>query len=110
MELATIAKVRATHVVFVSMAAIRDVRVRRRRPSPPEALGLSDLRRSTYRARGPACANRPTLLVLDNFEHLLDAVTLVADFLTSVPLPRLLVHEPRAAASVRGERDTSSGL
>ena len=32
----------------------------------------------------PACGDRPTLLVLDNFEQVLDAASLVADLLTAV--------------------------
>ena len=49
-------------------------------PAIAEALGLSDVTALDLpkRARA-ACADRPTLLVMDNFEHLLDAVTLVAD-------------------------------
>jgi predicted ATPase len=55
------------------------------------------------RARA-ACADQPTLLVLDNFEHLLDAAPVVADLLTSVPSLRLLVTS-RAPLHVRGERE-----
>ena len=104
LELArTIAKERATRVVFVSLAAIRDVVFVA--PTIAEALGLSDVTALDLpkRARA-ACADRPTLLVLDNFEHLLDAVTLVADLLTSVPSLRLLVTS-RAPLRVRGERE-----
>jgi len=104
LELAhTIAKERATRVVFVSLAAIRDVVFVA--PAIAEALGLSDVTALDLpkRARA-ACADRPTLLVLDNFEHLLDAVTLVADLLTSVPSLRLLVTS-RAPLHVRGERE-----
>ena len=104
LELArTIAKERAPRVVFVSLAAIRDVVFVA--PAIAEALGLSDVTALDLpkRARA-ACADRPTLLVLDNFEHLLDAVTLVADLLTSVPSLRLLVTS-RAPLHVRGERE-----
>ena len=104
LELArTIAKERATRVVFVSLAAIRDVVFVA--PAIAEALGLSDVTALDLpkRARA-ACADRPTLLVLDNFEHLLDAVTLVADLLTSVSSLRLLVTS-RAPLHVRGERE-----
>ena len=51
-----------------------------------------------------ACENHPTLLVLDNFEQVLDAAPPVADLLTSVPLLRLLVTS-RAPLRVRGERE-----
>src|SRR6185312_8898035 len=50
-----------------------------------------------------ACENHSTLLVLDNFEQVLDAAPPVADLLTSVPLLRLLVTS-RAPLRVRGER------
>ena len=51
-----------------------------------------------------ACESHPTLLVLDNFEHVLDVAPPVADLLTSVPLLRLLVTS-RAPLRVRGERE-----
>ena len=51
-----------------------------------------------------ACENHSTLLVLDNFEQVLDAAPPVADLLTSVPLLRLLVTS-RAPLRVRGERE-----
>src|SRR4030095_16017997 len=51
-----------------------------------------------------ACADHPTRLLLDNFEHLLDAAPLAADLLTSVPSLRLLVTS-RAPLHVRGERE-----
>src|SRR6187549_272465 len=104
MELArTIAKERATRVVFVSLSAIRDVEFVA--PAIAEALGLSDVTALGLpkRARA-ACADRPTLLVLDNFEHLLDAAPLVAALLTSVQSLRLLVTS-RAPLHVRGERE-----
>ena len=76
LELArTIAKERATRVVFVSLAAIRDVVFVA--PAIAEALGLSDITALDLpkRARA-ACADRSTLLVLDNFEHLGPATAL----------------------------------
>jgi predicted ATPase/DNA-binding XRE family transcriptional regulator len=93
----------ATRVAFVPLAAIR---------SPAfvssaiaEALGLSDVTALDLpkRARA-ACADRPTLLVLDNFEQILDAAPLVTDLLTSVATLRALVTS-RAALRVRGERE-----
>src|SRR5262249_43876537 len=47
---------------------------------------------------------RPTLLVLDNFEQVLEAVPLVADLLTFTESLRILVTS-RAPLSVRGERE-----
>jgi predicted ATPase len=70
-----------------------------------EAFGLVDVtaRDLPTRAR-VACENHATLLVLDNFEHVLDAASPVADLLASVPLLRLLVTS-RAPLRVRGERE-----
>jgi predicted ATPase/transcriptional regulator with XRE-family HTH domain len=47
--------------------------------------------------------DRRVLLVLDNFEHLLDAATMVADVLTACPETMVLVTS-RARLGVRGER------
>jgi predicted ATPase/DNA-binding XRE family transcriptional regulator len=104
LELArAIADESATRVVFVPLAAIRD-------PSfvesaIAEAFGLVDVAAFDLprRVRG-ACENHSTLLVLDNFEQVLDAAPPVADLLTSVPLLRLLVTS-RAPLRVRGERE-----
>src|SRR4051812_40474216 len=93
----------ATRVVFVPLAAVQDpVFVE---SAIAEAFGLVDVtaRDLSSRARG-ACENQPTLLVLDNFEHVLDVALPVADLLTSVPLLRLLVTS-RAPLRVRGERE-----
>jgi predicted ATPase/DNA-binding XRE family transcriptional regulator len=97
----------STRVVFAPLAAIRDFTFVT--SAIAEALGLTggtalDLPR---RAR-VACQDRPTLLVLDNFEHVLDAAPLVADLLTSVASLRLLVTS-RASLHVRGEREYALG-
>jgi predicted ATPase len=55
------------------------------------------------RARA-ACDGRSTLLVLDNFEQILDAAPLVADLLTSVAALRVLATS-RAPLRLRGERE-----
>ena len=56
----------------------------------------------------PPCDDQPTLLVLDNFEQVLDATPLVADLLTSVAPLRCLVTS-RAPLRVRGEREYAVG-
>ena len=102
-----IASERTTRVVFVSLAATR---------SPAfvasaiaEALGLSDVTAIELAARARvACADQPILLVLDNFEQVLDAAPLVAELLTSVASLRLLVTS-RAPLRVRGEREYAVG-
>src|SRR5262249_57338546 len=51
-----------------------------------------------------ACADPPTLLVLDNFEQVLEAAPLIADLVTSVACLRVLATS-RAPLHVRGERE-----
>ena len=108
LELAhTVATDGATRVVYVSLAAIQD-------PSfvalgIAEALGLSDLTAQELPARARmACGDRATLLLLDNFEHVLKAAPLAAELLTSIPSLRLLVTS-RAPLRVRGEREFAVG-
>ena len=74
-----------------------------------EGLGLADINASDLpkRARA-ACERHPTLLVLDNFEQVLEASPLVADLLTSVMSLRVLVTS-RAPLHVRGEREYALG-
>jgi predicted ATPase/DNA-binding XRE family transcriptional regulator len=96
-----------TRVVYVPLAAIRE-------PSfvalaIAEAIGLSDVTAKELPARARmACGDRATLLLLDNFEHVLKAAPLVAELLTSIPSLRLLVTS-RAPLRVRGEREFAVG-
>jgi len=101
------AEVRATRVAFVSLAAIRDPAFVA--SAIAEALGLSDVtpRELPERAR-TACDDRPTLLVLDNFEQVVDAAPLVADLLASVAPLRVMVTS-RTPIRVRGEREYAVG-
>ena len=97
----------ATRVVFVPLAAIRDPAFVA--SGIADALGLADVTALDPDARvGLACAGHPTLMVLDNFEHLLDAAPLVADLLTSIAPLRLLATS-RAPLRVRGEREYAVG-
>ena len=104
LELArAIANESATRVIFVPLAAIQDPAFVE--SAIAEALGLVDVAaRDLPRRVGVACGNHSTLLVLDNFEHVLDAAPPVADLLTSVQLLRLLVTS-RAPLRLRGERE-----
>jgi predicted ATPase/DNA-binding XRE family transcriptional regulator len=96
----------AARVVFVPLAAVRDASFVA--PAIAEALGLSDVAaRDLPRRAHAACHDQPTLIVVDNFEHVLDAASLIADLLTSVPL-RVLVTS-RAPLRVRGEREYAVG-
>jgi len=96
-----------TRVVFAPLAAARNpVFVA---SAIAEALGLSDVTPIDLPMRARvACDRRPTLLVLDNFEHVLDAAPLAADLLSSVAPLRLLVTS-RAPLRVRGEREYAVG-
>jgi predicted ATPase/transcriptional regulator with XRE-family HTH domain len=96
-----------TRVAFVPLAAIRNPAFVA--SAIGEALGLSDVTALdlSKRARA-ACDDQPTLLVLDNFEQVLDATPLVADLLTSVAPLRCLATS-RAPLHVRGEREYAVG-
>jgi predicted ATPase/DNA-binding XRE family transcriptional regulator len=93
----------STRVVFVPLAAVRDSAFVA--TAIGDALGLADVSRHDLprRARA-ACADMPTLLVLDNFEHLLDAAPLVAELLT-VASPLRVLATSRASLRLRGERE-----
>jgi predicted ATPase/DNA-binding XRE family transcriptional regulator len=93
----------ATRVVFVPLAAIRNPAFVA--SAIAEALGLSDATALDLPRRARvACDDRPTLLVLDNFEQVLEAAPLVADLLTSVAALRALATS-RAPLRMRGERE-----
>ena len=92
-----------TRVVFVPLAALRDPAFLA--PTIAEALGLPDVTASELPRRvRVACADRPTLLVLDNFEQLLDAAWLVTDLLTTAGTLKVLATS-RAPLRLRGERE-----
>jgi predicted ATPase/DNA-binding XRE family transcriptional regulator len=96
-----------SRVFFTPLAAVRN---------PPfvasaiaETLGLLEATALDLPRRARlACDHRPTLLVLDNFEQVLDAAPLVADLLAAVAELRVLVTS-RAALRVRGEREYALG-
>src|SRR5574338_235145 len=96
-----------TRVVFVPLAAIQNAAFVA--PAVAEALGLSDVTASDLPSRARvACQDRPTLMVLDNFEHVLDAAPLVSDLVRSVASLQVLVTS-RAPLRLRGEREYSVG-
>ena len=69
----------ATRVVFVHLAAIRDSAFVA--SAMAEALGLADVTaRDLPRRARAACEDHPTLMVLDNFEHVLDAAPHVREW------------------------------
>jgi predicted ATPase/DNA-binding XRE family transcriptional regulator len=96
-----------TRVVFVPLAAIRNPAFVA--PAIAEALGLADVTSTDLPRRARvACCDRPTLLILDNFEQVLDAAPLTADLLSSVMSLRVMATS-RAPLRVRGEREYSVG-
>ena len=97
----------ASRAMFVALAAVRNSAFVA--PAIAEALGVVDATALDLPKRvRAACDGTPTLLVLDNFEQVLDAAPLVADLLTSVAALRVLVTS-RAPLHVRGEREYSVG-
>ena len=93
----------AGRVVFVPLAVIANLAFVA--SAIAEAFGLSDVAALHLPRRvGVACQDVPTLLVRDNFEHVLDSAPLVADLLTSVPSLQVLVTS-RAPLRMRGERE-----
>ena len=108
LELArTVAVQSESRVVFVPLATVWDSAFVA--PAIAEALGLSDVTSVELSRRARvACAGQATLVVLDNFEQVLDAAPLVVDLLSSVVSLRLLVTS-RAPLRVRGEREYAVG-
>jgi predicted ATPase/DNA-binding XRE family transcriptional regulator len=97
----------AIRVFFVPLAAARDATFVA--PSIADALGLSNVSAGDLPTRVRAmCEDQPTLLVLDNCEHVLDAAPLVADVLMSSASIRLLATS-RSPLRVRGEREYAVG-
>jgi predicted ATPase/DNA-binding XRE family transcriptional regulator len=97
----------ACRVLFVGLAAVRKSAFVA--PAIAEALGvLDDTALDLPRRARLACDGQPTLLVLDNFEHVLDMAPLVAELLISVATLRVLATS-RAPLRVRGEREYAVG-
>ena len=94
-------------VLFVGLAAVRNSAFVA--PAIAEALSVVDATPLDLPKRvRAACDVTPTLLVLDNFEQVLDAALLVADLLAAVAALRVLVTS-RAPLRVRGEREYAVG-
>jgi predicted ATPase/DNA-binding XRE family transcriptional regulator len=97
----------ASRVLFVGLAAVRNHAFVA--PAIAQALGVLDTAAPDLprRARA-ACDGTPTLVVLDNFEHVSEAAPLIASLLISVAALRVLVTS-RAPLRVRGEREYAVG-
>jgi predicted ATPase/DNA-binding XRE family transcriptional regulator len=107
LELAHAKKAEGVRVIFVGLAAVRNHAFIA--SAIAEALGVVDATAIDLPTRLRAvCDGTSTLLVLDNFEQVLDAAPLVAELLASVAALRLLVTS-RAPLHVRGEREYAVG-
>ena len=103
----TVADEGSTRVVFVPLAGLNDAAFVP--ASIADGFGLSNLSGTDLAARLRAASDdQPTLLILDNCEHVLDAAPLVADLLTFAASLRLLATS-RAPLRVRGEREYAVG-
>jgi predicted ATPase/DNA-binding XRE family transcriptional regulator len=102
----TVAEEGSTAVVFVSLAAIRDSAFVAQ--AIGEALGLADVTALDLPARARQACENTTLLVIDNFEHMLDAAPLVAQLLITVTPLRVLATS-RAPLRIRGEHEFAVG-
>ncbi len=106
-ELARTKASEGVRVLFVELAAVRNAAFVA--PAIAEALGVMDgTSLDLPRRARAACDGTPTLLVLDNFEQVLDAAPLVAHLLTAVATLRVLATS-RAPLRVRGEREYAVG-
>jgi transcriptional regulator with XRE-family HTH domain len=103
LEFARARAAEGARVLFVGLAAVRNAALVA--PAIAEALGVLDAAALDLPRRARAACDRTlTWLVLDNFEHVIDAAPLVVDLLTSVAVLRVLVTS-RAPLRVRGERE-----
>jgi len=93
-------------VIFVGLATVRDpVLVA---PAIADALGVVATAPNLPARLQAICGGRSVLLLLDNFEQVLDAAPLLLSLLASVAGLRILVTS-RAALRVRGEREFTVG-
>jgi predicted ATPase/DNA-binding XRE family transcriptional regulator len=96
-----------SRVLFVGLASVRNPGFVA--SAIAEALGVLDATAVDLPRRARvACDGTPTLLVLDNFEQVLDAAPLVADLLAAVAALRILATS-RAPLRLRGEREYAVG-
>jgi predicted ATPase/DNA-binding XRE family transcriptional regulator len=102
-----VAQEATSRAVFVSLASIRESAFVA--AAIGEALGLADGAATDLARRArAACGGQPTLLIVDNFEQVLDAAPLIAELLTSIA-PLRIVATSRAPLRIRGERECAIG-
>src|SRR5262245_61133515 len=97
----------AQRVVFVGLASVRDSAFVA--STIAESFGMIDPTETDLPRRiRAACGDAPTLLVLDNCEHVLEAMPLIVRVLGAAPFLRVLATS-RAPLRVRGEREYAVG-
>jgi len=102
-----VAEDRKTRVVFVGLASTRDAAFVA--GTIAEAFGAADGADADLPRRvRAACEGRPTLLVLDNCEHVLDGMPVVASLLAAAPSLRVLATS-RTPLRIGGEREYPVG-
>jgi predicted ATPase/DNA-binding XRE family transcriptional regulator len=103
----TVAEGQKTRVVFVGLASTRDAAFVA--GAVAEAFESADGADADLPRRvRAACEGRSTLLVLDNCEHVLDAMPVVASLLAAAPSLRVLATS-RAPLRINGEREYPVG-
>ena len=99
----TIAEEGTSRVVFVPLAAVRQPDLVG--SAIAEALGLAHPAPAQLSARAQAAFQRSSmLLILDNFEQVIDAAPLVAEWLASIASLKVIATS-RAPLRLRGERE-----
>jgi predicted ATPase/DNA-binding XRE family transcriptional regulator len=93
-------------VLFVGLASVHSSALVA--PAIAEALGVMDATAADLPKHVRVACDTPTLLILDNFEHVLEAAPLAADLLTAVAPLRILATS-RAPLRLRGEREYALG-
>jgi predicted ATPase/DNA-binding XRE family transcriptional regulator len=93
--------------VFVGLASIHDSSLVT--AAVAEAFDATDVTLADLPRRVRAtCAGQSTLLVVDNFEHVLEAAPAIAELLEAAPTLRVLATS-RAPLRIRGEREHPVG-
>src|SRR5262245_10617273 len=106
LELAHAAKADGVRVIFIGLATVRHHALVA--PAIADGLGVVATVDDLPARLRAICDGSATLLVLDNFEQILDAAPLLASLLASVAVLRVLVTS-RAALRLRGEREFTVG-
>jgi predicted ATPase/transcriptional regulator with XRE-family HTH domain len=102
-----VAEEQQTRVVFVGLASTRDAAFVA--GAIAEAFGSADAADADLPGRvRAACEGRPTLLVLDNCEHVLDGMPVVARLLAATPSLQVLATS-RTPLRIGGEREYPVG-